>query len=161
MAPERRRGPDRRRHSAWSFLYGGFRPRRRRGRRDGDDQLVFLDWHEPGLLFLALAILLMSCADAFFTLTLLAAGAEELNAVMRFLLGKGPRWFLWTKIGLTASSIIVLVAASRRRILGRIRVLWLIQICCAGYVLLMGWELFLLYQVALSAGVSEGLFIGG
>lgn len=160
-APAERRGDrDRRRQSAWSLFYGGLRPRRRVGRRTGDEQRIFLDWHEPGLLYLALAILLMSCADALLTLNLLAAGAEELNIVMRFLLGKGPRWFLWTKIGLTACSIIVLAAAARHRLLGRIPVIWLIKLCFAGYVLLLGWELYLFHQLAQDSGGIGGLFGG-
>lgn len=157
---ERRGSQDRRRQSAWSLLYGGLRPRRRAGRRTGDEQRIFLDWHEPGLLYLTLAILLMSCADALLTLNLLAAGAEELNIIMRFLLGKGPRWFLWIKIGLTACSIIVLAAAARHRILGRIPVIWLIKLCFAGYVLLICWELYLFRELAQDSGGIGGLFGG-
>jgi len=138
---ERREAADRRRHSAWSFLYGGVRPRR-----------IFLDWHEPRVLYLALAILLMSCADALFTLNLLAVGGEELNVVMRLLLERGTHWFLWSKIGLTAVSVVVLVAAARRRVLGRIPVLWLIKLCFAGYLLLIGWELHLLYGLVVDQG---------
>lgn len=152
-APVERRGSqDRRRPSAWSLLYGGLRPRRRAGRRAGDEQRLFLDWHEPGLLYLMLAILLMSCADALLTLNLIAAGAQELNVVMRFLLGQGPRWFLWAKIGLTASSIVVLAAAARHRIRGRVPVIWLIKACFAGYVLLIGWELYLFHLLAQDSG---------
>ena len=150
--PERREAADRRRHSAWSFLYGGVRPRRRAGRRIGDEQRIFLDWHEPRVLYLALAILLMSCADALFTLNLLAVGGEELNVVMRLLLERGTHWFLWSKIGLTAVSVVVLVAAARRRVLGRIPVLWLIKLCFAGYLLLIGWELHLLYGLVAGQG---------
>lgn len=141
---DRRAVNDRRRHSAWSFLYGGLRPRRRSGRRHGDEQRIFVDWHEPRVLYLALAILLMSCADALFTLNLLAAGGEELNAFMRALLGQSVRWFLWVKIGLTGASIVVLAAASRRRVLGRVPVVWLIRVLFAAYVVLIGWEIYLL-----------------
>jgi hypothetical protein len=149
---DRRLTHDRRRHSAWSFLYGGLRPRRRSGRRVGDEHRIFLDWHEPGVLYLALAILLMSCADALFTLNLLAVGGEELNAFMRLLLGQGVRWFLWAKIGLTASAIVVLVMAARRLLLGRLPVLWLIRSFFVGYLALIGWELYLLGWQATGTG---------
>jgi hypothetical protein len=148
-----RRNQERRRHSLWSFLYGGLRPRRRYGRRYGDEHRIFLDWHEPRVLYMALAIVLMSCADALFTLNLLAVGGEELNAFMRAMLGRGVRWFLWVKIGLTCMSIVVLVAASRRMVLGRVPVVWLIRILFASYVALIGWEIYLLgWRVS---GVSE------
>jgi hypothetical protein len=141
---ERRKDMDRRRHSAWSFLYGGLRPRRRFGRRLGDEHRIFLDWHEPRVLYIALAIVLMSCADALFTLNLLAVGGQEVNAFMRAMLGHGVRWFLWVKIGLTGMSIVILVAVARRRVLGVVPVWWLIRLVFAGYVALIGWEIYLL-----------------
>ena len=144
LLQERRDPEERRRHSAWSFVYGGLRPRRRVGRRVGDLHRTFLDWHEPGVLYLALAILLMSCVDALFTLNLLAAGGEEINQLMRVLLGQGQGWFLWAKIGMTALSIVVLVTAARRLVLGRLPVMWLIWLFFAGYLVLIGWEVYLL-----------------
>lgn len=152
LTHERRRTNERRGHTLWSFIYGGFRPRRRNGRRGGDEHRTFLDWHEPGVLYLALAILLMSCADALFTLNLLAAGGEELNHVMRVLIGQGTHWFLWAKIGMTSFGIIVLVTAARRVVLGRVPVLALIWLCFFGYVALIGWELYLLGWQATSEG---------
>lgn len=148
-----RRGPaQRRRHSAWSFLYGGLRPRRRVGRRAGDEHHMFLDWHEPGVLYLALAILLMSCADALFTLNILAGGGEEVNHLMRVLLGQGAGVFLWAKIGMTALSIFVLAIAARRLVLGGVPVLWLIWLMFAGYAALIGWEVYLLGWHATAMG---------
>jgi hypothetical protein len=133
-------------------MYGGLRPRRRHGRRASDVHRVLLDWHEPRVLYLALAILLMSCADALFTLNLLAVGGEELNVVMRLLLDQDVRWFLWAKIGLTACGLVVLVVAARRLFLGRVPVLWLMRAFCLGYVVLIGWELYLLGWHATSVG---------
>jgi hypothetical protein len=153
-AGERRGAVDRRRYSALSFVYGGLRPRRRIGRRPGDEQRVLLDWHEPRVLFLGLAILLMSCADALFTLNLLTAGGEELNALMRFLLERDTRWFLWGKIGITALSVIALVTVARWHVLGRVPVLRLIELFCAGYVVLIAWELYLLGWRATSVGTN-------
>lgn len=157
---DRRGALDRRRHSAWSFMYGGLRPRRRSGRRSGDEHRIFLDWHEPRVLYMALAIVLMSCADALFTLNLLAAGGEELNVIMQALLGQGTRWFLWAKIGLTGLSIVVLVTVARRLLLGRVPVLWLIQLFFVGYVMLIAWEIYLLGWHATSAGDEAVDFLG-
>lgn len=141
---DRRSGEDRRQHSLWSFLYGGARPRRRTGRRSGDELRVFLDWHEPRVLYLVLAILLISCADALFTLNLLAAGGEEVNVFMRLMIDHDVRLFLGVKIGLTAVGVIVLAVAARRRVLGILPVLWLIRCFLIGYIGLIGWELYLL-----------------
>ncbi|MCC7258667.1 MAG: hypothetical protein IT486_09865 [Gammaproteobacteria bacterium] len=149
---ERRNGTERRRHSAWSFFYGGLRPRRRFGRRAGDEHRTFLDWHEPGVLYLALAILLMSCTDALFTLNLLAVGGEELNVVMRLLLGQGPGWFVWVKITLTAASLVVLATVARRRLLGRVPVVALIWLFAFAYAVLIGWEIYLLGWHATGVG---------
>lgn len=152
VAQDRRAAADRRRHSAWSFVYGGLRPRRRSGRRAGDEHRVFLDWHEPRVLYIVLAIVLMSCADALFTLNLLAVGGEELNAFMRVLLGRDVAWFLWAKIGMTCLSIVVLVVVSRRLFLRRVPVMWLIRLFFLGYVALIGWEIYLLGWHATTAG---------
>lgn len=151
---DRRGSEDRRRHSLWSFLYGGVRPRRRTGRRSGDEQHIFLDWHEPRVLYLALAIMLMSCADALFTLNLLAAGGEELNAFMSLMLSHDVRLFLWVKIGLTAAGLVVMAVAARRRVLGVFPVLWLIRCFLIGYVGLIGWELYLLGWHATDTGAD-------
>jgi hypothetical protein len=151
---ERRSRHDRRRHSSWSFLYGGFRPRRRDGRRHGDHNRTFLDWHESRLLYLALGIVLMSCADALFTLNLLAAGGHELNAFMRALLMSDVEHFLWAKISITGLSVIPLVVAARRRILGRWPVVRLLQVFCAGYAALIIYELYLLGWQATSVGAE-------
>ncbi len=151
---DRRTLLERRGHSAWSFVYGGLRPRRRVGRRAGDLHRTFLDWHEPGVLYLALAILLMSCADALFTLNLLVVGGEELNHVMRALLRHGSHWFLWAKIGMTALSIVVLATAARRVVMGRLPVMWLIWVFFAGYGVLIGWEIYLLGWQATAVGAT-------
>ena len=79
---ERRRFPDRRRLTFRTFLRSGVTPRRRGGRRRGECDGV-VDWHEPDLLLLALTILLLSITDAFFTVTLLANGATEINPLRR------------------------------------------------------------------------------
>lgn len=138
-----RRATDRRRHTIRSFLYGSFRPRRRSARREGDHDRIFLDWHEPRVLYIALAIVLMCCADALFTLNLLAVGAEELNTLMASLIIHDVRYFLAIKIGVTCVSVVLLGVAARRQFLGVIPVFRVLQLLCAGYAALIGWELWL------------------
>ena len=134
---------ERRSHSAWSFAYGSFRPRRRIGRRAGDHDRVFLDWHEPRVLYLVLGIVLMSCADALFTLNLLAIGAEELNVLMKVLITQDVERFLAIKIGLTGVSAVLLAFAARRRFMGVVPVIRVLQLFCVGYAALIIWELWL------------------
>lgn len=140
---ERRLG-ERRSPGLRSLAYGGIRPRRRSGRRDGDAQRIFLDWHEPRVLYLALAILLMSCTDALLTLNILQAGGRELNGFMDWLIRLSTDWFVATKIALTGMGVVLLTLAVNRHFLGRVPVIHMLRAFCFGYAALIGWELFLL-----------------
>ncbi len=143
----RRRNSDRRSHSLGSFIYGGFRPRRRDGRRAGDDQRVFLDWHEPRVLWLVLATLLMSCTDAVLTLNILATGGSEMNGLMDWLIRNDVMAFIWVKISVTSIGLILLALLANRRIFGQFPVIRLLEALCFGYGLLMLWEVYLLTTV--------------
>jgi hypothetical protein len=138
-----RRLSERRNHSFWSFTYGSFRPRRRHGRRNGDHERVFLDWHEPRVLYLVLAVVLMSCTDALFTLNLLASGAQEINVIMDALITHDVQTFLAVKIGSTCLSAVLLAVVARRQFLGFFPVVWLLQLFCAGYALLLIYEVWM------------------
>ena len=143
VAACRRSGEDRRRRKLGAFIYGNFRPRRRDSRRAEDHHHFWFDWHEPRVLYLALAVLLLSCTDALFTLNLLLLGANEANILMDSMLAEGVDAFLSVKIGMTAISVVVLVAAARRRFFGLFRTVRLLQLICLGYVVLIGYELWL------------------
>lgn len=143
-AANRRSQADRRTHSLFSFAYGGLRPRRRRGRRDGDEARIFLDWHEPRVLYLALAIVLMSCTDALLTLNILAVGGEEINGFMAWLIAADPGWFLAVKIAATGLGVSLLAVAVNRHLLGLVPVIRILQTCCVAYAMLLAWELYLL-----------------
>lgn len=147
-----RRQRERRRTSLHSFLYGSVNPRRRRGRRAEDHEQVFLDWHEPAVLYLVLGILLMSCADALLTLNLLHLGAREVNRLMDLLIVRDVGAFLAVKIGVTAVAVVVLGIAARRRLLGRLPVMHILKLLAAGYAALLGWELWLMALLAGQAG---------
>ena len=113
--PQERRKADRRRGSLWGFLVGGFRPRRRGGRR-AEDRYALVDWHEPHLLLTAVLILLLSTADAFLTLNILLLGGEELNPFMAWMLDRNLLLFTAVKMLLTGGGVIILVATARARI---------------------------------------------
>jgi hypothetical protein len=143
---ERRVQADRRRMTVGSLLRGGFTPRRRGGRRAGEHHLP-IDWHEPYLLFLSVMILLLSVADAFLTLTLLTAGATEANPFLAFILNEHPDWFAVTKMLLTGTGVLVLVASARARLFRVMRVGMALQGIFVGYVALIAYEWWLLTSV--------------
>jgi hypothetical protein len=146
--PAERREAINRRDGFWrAFLYGNFRPRRRVSRRTADEHHFLFDWHEPRILYLALGILLLSCTDALFTLNLLEAGANEGNAIMASVLEESVDRFLAVKIGITAFSLVILVVAARRKLFRSFSVEHLLQVFCAGYVLLICYEIYLAWYV--------------
>jgi hypothetical protein len=143
--PERRSGVDRRRTTLRSFLKGGLKPRRRGGRRAGEQHLP-IDWHEPYLLFLALTILLLSVADAFLTITLIMRGATEANPLLAFILEEHPDLFAAVKMTLTGAGVLVLVAVARARLFRVMRVGFVLQGIFVGYVALIAYEWWLLHK---------------
>ena len=139
-----RRSGENRRGSFWhALLYGNFRPRRRSSRREADSHHFYFDWHEPRILYLALAILLLSCVDALFTLNLLHAGATEANLFMAKLLEHSVDKFLAVKIMMTALSIVIMVIAARRKFIGIFSVEHLLHFCCVGYFGVICYEIYL------------------
>jgi hypothetical protein len=146
-AMERRHAINRRDGVWWSFLYGNFHPRRRSSRRDIDKHHFLFDWHEPRILYLALGVLLLSCTDALFTLNLLKAGADEANAVMAAMLDESMVKFLNVKIGMTATSLLILVATARRKFYKSVSVEHLLQAFCIGYFLLICYEIYMFLYV--------------
>jgi hypothetical protein len=144
---DRRKTPDRRQMSLRTFIQGGLNPRRRRGRRQSDAHFL-VDWHEPHLLFLAVAILLLSVADAFMTLTLLTRGAVEANPFLDYVLRSHPEIFAAAKMALTGFGVLVLVALGRARVFRIIRVSAIMHWFMLGYAALIGYEWWLLHSLS-------------
>ncbi len=140
---ERRFGHDRRRTTLRTFLQGGFTPRRRAGRRAGE-QYWIVDWHDAHLLVPAVAILLLNVADALLTLTLLTVGASEANPFIAFILDAHPKLFAAVKIGMTGLGVLVMVAMARARVFGYFRVATVMHGILAAYVVLTAYECWLL-----------------
>jgi Domain of unknown function (DUF5658) len=145
MVTDRRRGADRRRLTWRTFVQGALTPRRRASRRGHESQSL-VDWHEPHLLFLAISILLLSVTDAFLTLTLMTHGADEANPILAYLLREFPRAFAISKMAMTGLGVTILVALARARVFRVIRVSMIMHWCLAGYVVLIGYEWWLLQQ---------------
>ncbi len=160
ISADRRTGRDRRREkSLRAFFYGNFRPRRRSSRRVADDHRYIFDWHEPHLLYIAVSIVLLSCTDALFTLNLLHIGAVEANLFMDGLISLGVEQFVWTKIGITAVSVLTLVFAAQSSFMGQFRVFRLLQVICAGYLALIFYEIYLCCQILQLDPITLGSLI--
>ena len=142
-AADRRGAPDRRQHFLWSLLYGGFHPRRRAGRRLADHHRPIVDWHSPDLLFSSVGLIVLCLCDAALTLVLLAHGASEANPVMALIVDGDVERFALVKLALTASSLLALVAVARFTVFRVIRVATLVHLAMAGYVVLIGYEAWL------------------
>ncbi len=91
-------GDRRRRPTPMISRYTFFGGRRRRSRRAGDPQAIYVDrlgWKLSSALAL---IFLFQCLDALFTLVHVSHGARELNPVMSALLRIGPGTFVSSKL---------------------------------------------------------------
>lgn len=141
--PERRR-TERRTRVLRALVRGSLQPRRRAPRRADERAVVAVDWHHPQWLATAMLIVMLCAADAFLTLVLLGRGAYEMNPLMRALLGGSGLAFAVVKIGLTASSVVLLTVIARMRAFGRISVGTLLYGVLAAYALLVTYELSLL-----------------
>jgi hypothetical protein len=149
LADDRRASPDRRRKVVWAVVYGSFNPRRRGPARRGDDsRYQAIDWHASHLLAVAISILLLSVADAFLTLTLLDAGAEEINPVMALAVNSNAALFVGLKMAMTSVSVVLMVCLARYRFMRLVRVELALYGVMAGYLALIAYELQLLSRYA-------------
>lgn len=148
---DRRDGPDRRRNLFRALWVGSLRPRRRSARRLYGHGVTSVDWHHPQWLAVGLLILLLSCADAFLTLTLINLGANEANPVMGPLVVEDGRSFALWKLALTALGVTVLIVLARARAFGWLPVGLILYAVLMLYICLIGYELWLLEQLSILA----------
>jgi hypothetical protein len=149
-ALERREAPDRRKRTFRALIHGSFSPRRRGPRRAGAVGAADVDLHHPQWLGVTLVVMLLSCADALLTLTLINHGAIEINPFMaKLVYGSGHGFAAW-KIGLTAAGLIVLavLARVRVRLFGRLPAGAVLYLLLAGYVMLVSYEVWLLNRIS-------------
>jgi hypothetical protein len=145
LGGDRRATPDRRQKVVWAVVYGSFNPRRRRpARRLDESRYQAIDWHASHLLAVAIAILLLSVADAFLTLTLLDAGAQEMNPVMALAVSSNATVFASLKMLMTGVSVVLMVCLARYRFMRLVRVELALYGIMIGYLALIAYELHLL-----------------
>ena len=107
---KRRTVPDRRRTPTPILSKYTLRGQRKSVRRDEDRRRhIYVDQYSLRFFVLLMAILLLGTADAFLTLHHVHVNsAEELNPIMDFFLGIGPKIFFNVKYVLTALCLTVL-----------------------------------------------------
>jgi hypothetical protein len=92
---------------------------------------------------LAVVLLLLSVADAFLTVTLIAGGAVETNPLLAFVLNEHPRAFAVVKMALTGAGVVLLVTIARTRIFQLISGRAFLQGLVAAYCALVAYEAWL------------------
>jgi len=145
---ERRSQADRR--AKPTSPWGAFPPAGRRmycRRKEEHRRPYFVDRFSPGLLAVILMLIAASLLDAVFTMQLLAAGGAEINPLMCRLLTCGELAFLSGKYLLTVVGLPLLLVFKNFYLFGTsIRVVYLIPAVVVLYVLLISYQLLLMWQ---------------
>lgn len=101
-----------------------------------------VDRYAPGLGAVALAIFVLSCMDAAFTLAIVLGNlGVELNPIMRAVMQYDLQTFVNLKIVLTGAGITFLVVLADARFLQRIRVRVLLYTLLAVYTTIVAYEI--------------------
>ena len=144
-----RRVPIERRRSVLRALWrGNFARRRIAPRRNTERHVVVTDWFHPQWLAVGIVILILCGADAVLTLALIGDGASEVNPIMDPLVRGSGHSFAYWKFSLTAMGVVILTLLARLRFYGQ-AVGWVLYGVLGIYCVLVGYELFLLRNIAL------------
>jgi hypothetical protein len=143
---DNRTGTDRRQFTWRTVLYGFLRSRRRHTRRHSEAEPLFTDYHHPWHFFLATSIMVLSFADAVFTLALIERGAVELNPVMALVINQGTQAFAMIKMLMTSFGILSLVFLARWMFIKRFRTGVLLTVFFSFYAILVCYEFMFLMQ---------------
>ena len=116
-------------------------------RRRDDSRFHSLDWHSAHLLAVSIGILLLSVADAFMTVTLLAGGAVEVNPIMAAVVYKSAALFAALKMAMTGCGVILMVMLARYRFMRLVRVDVVMYVLLIGYLMLLTYEFWMLREL--------------
>lgn len=148
---EKRHSKDRRRRpTPFLSTYSLTRKGRRLGPRRMNDRVTYgyADRYDPASVLTLITALLLSIADAFFTLQLVSRGAREVNPVMDFFLQLGPMPFLLAKYLITGSSLVFFLAHKHRPFFGGLTGRHLLMAVPFIYTLVILWELALNWRLS-------------
>ena len=145
---ERRSGKDRRKRPTNPLTLNSLRGSRKWGRRKDDRTVLFyVDRYGPKAVLAFLSAIVLSTLDAFLTLRLTCAGAEELNPIMDFFLQQGPLPFLLAKYTLTGSALtFLLVHKNYPLIPGKLSMKGILLVVPILYAVLIIYELTLIFR---------------
>jgi hypothetical protein len=79
--------------SRYTFLGG----RRRAGRRQGEQENVYVDVYSPQLVILLLVFFALTVIDSVSTLIYLGKGGQELNPIAQWMIDQGSTFFVLLK----------------------------------------------------------------
>ena len=148
ISQNRRDGQDRRTNQTSPLSLASLRGRRKTiGREEDRSVHYYVDLYglDEGLIFIL--ILMLSVADAFFTLALIDGDATELNYVMYYYMQLGPVPFLLVKYLLTAVGLFALLIHKNCSFFsGRVRVKAIMVVLAVMYSALITYELVLFRQ---------------
>jgi hypothetical protein len=143
-ATDRRTGDRRGATPFFSRYQLGFAGRRQSARREHNRTPAYYDRYDHRLFIAAFGVVVLSALDAAFTLSLLAAGAVEMNALMAVLIEQDVRKFVSLKLALTSLAVLFLVIHHDFTVGSWIKVRHIQYGALAAYVTLIGYELALL-----------------
>jgi hypothetical protein len=140
---------DRRISSFKSILQSFYKGQRVRSRREEEreedaEQGFYTDKYEKWMGVCAITIILLSAADAFFTLNIIKGGGTEENPFMLALLEINTQAFLVIKMAITTICVLFILVHSHFYVLKVIPVKAILKGILLIYTLLIGYELFLL-----------------
>jgi hypothetical protein len=142
----------RRKNSLRTAWYSVYRNRRTTVRRIDDETVnVYVDRHEPWLVYMALGAMLLSITDAFFTLALLQHGSYEMNPFMDYFIQKDIHLFFMVKFGMTAACIIFVLMHKNFQFLRVFKGYHVLATSFALYSILICYELTMLIQLGFFA----------
>lgn len=139
---DRRTNSDRRVNPIRSVIRGAFGGRRVAVRRSGTTSYV--DRYHPSLVYASFGIVILCCADAYFTLMLLRRGAVEINPVMDALIRANVQSFLNVKITWTCIAVVFLLLHKNFVILNLLSTARVIYALFATYAVLIAYQIALL-----------------
>jgi len=142
----RRQGEkDRRRLSFKSFFSSFNKGRRTNARRKSElEQGYYTDRYEKWAGWSAIAIVLLSTLDGFFTLKILEKGGTEVNPIMQALLEYDTQVFLISKLVITVTCVLFCLVHINFNMFRILSMKIMIKSILAIYLALIGYEIFLL-----------------
>jgi hypothetical protein len=143
--PERRQqtgfaGPDRRKFTWKTIVFGMLRPRRQRVRRAADAPNAYIDIHDTNLLVVASIILCLCVLDGILTVHLAGIGALALNRAMAALAQNDAVQYAIVKWLLTAFAVCALIISERAHLFGSVRGAYMLYVIAIGYGLMVAYS---------------------